>query len=69
MSPLSAKRSQRVRCSKAPAKEDDVMNMVAWWFVIMILSWLLTALILWKTTIVISGEEGVSGEEERVENE
>jgi hypothetical protein len=58
-----------VRCSKAPAKEDDVMNMIAWWFVIMILSWLLTALILWKTTIVISGEEGVSGEEERVENE
>jgi hypothetical protein len=45
------------------------MNMIVWWFVIMILSWLLTALILWKTTIVISGEEGVSGEEERVENE
>lgn len=44
------------------------MNMVVWWFVVMILSWLITAWVLWKTTMVVSGEEGASKEEGGVEN-
>ena len=39
------------------------MNMIVWWFVLMISSWVIVALILWKTSIVFSGEEG------EVENE
>jgi hypothetical protein len=39
------------------------MNMIVWWFVLMILSWVIVAWVLWKTPLVFSGEE------ERVENE
>lgn len=39
------------------------MNMIVWWFVLMISSWVILALILWRTPLVFSGEE------EGVENE
>ena len=39
------------------------MNMIVWWFVLMISSWVIVALILWKTTLVFSGEEGALSEE------
>lgn len=33
------------------------MNVVVWWFVLMFGAWILTALILWGTNIVVSDEE------------
>ena len=50
------------------------MNMIIWWFVLMIPAWIIAAWILWKTSLVFSGEEGTLGEEgdsvreEKVEN-
>lgn len=50
------------------------MNMIIWWFALMIPAWLIAAWVLWKTSLVFSGEEGPLGEEgaseesERLEN-
>ena len=40
------------------------MNMIVWWFVLMIPAWVLAAYVLWGTDIVVSNEdEEVQGEE------
>lgn len=33
------------------------MNMIVWWFVLMIPAWVLAAYVLWGTDIVVSGDE------------
>lgn len=33
------------------------MNVVVWWFVLMLVAWAVTALVLWKTNIVVEEEE------------
>lgn len=33
------------------------VNMLVWWFVLMIPAWILAAYILWGTNIVVSGDE------------
>jgi hypothetical protein len=46
------------------------VNMIVWWFALMIPAWLILAWILWKTPLVFSGEEGTEDEEgRRVEHE
>lgn len=45
------------------------MNMIVWWFVLMISSWVIVALIIWKTSLVFSGEEGALGEESTSDEE
>lgn len=34
------------------------MNMLVWWFVLMVSAWLIVAWLLWRTSIVVSEEEG-----------
>lgn len=34
------------------------MNVVVWWFVLMLAAWILSALILWKTNLVVPDEDG-----------
>lgn len=33
------------------------MNVVVWWFVLMFAAWILTALILWTTNLVVPNED------------
>jgi hypothetical protein len=33
------------------------MNVVVWWFVLMVAAWILMALILWGTNIVVGEED------------
>lgn len=42
------------------------MNVIVWWFVLMIPAWVLAALILWKTNVVVSERDEAV---EEVENE
>lgn len=44
------------------------MNMLVWWFVLMIPAWLIVAWLLWRTSIVVSGEEGTPEGEGGAEN-
>lgn len=42
------------------------MSVMVWWFVLMIPAWVLAALIMWRTNIVVSEQDEVA---EEVENE
>lgn len=33
------------------------MNVVVWWFVLMLAAWAVTALVLWKTDVVVNEED------------
>lgn len=33
------------------------MNVVIWWFALMFVAWAVTAVVLWKTNIVVQDEE------------
>lgn len=39
------------------------MNVIVWWFVLMLSSWVLGAWILWGTSVVVSREDEVSEDE------
>lgn len=41
------------------------MNVMVWWFVLMIPAWILAAYILWGTDIVVSNEDEEVQSEER----
>ncbi|WP_279387480.1 hypothetical protein [Rubrobacter taiwanensis] len=41
------------------------MNMIALWFTLMILAWVLAAYVLWGTDIVVSREEETGSDEGR----